>query len=320
MYYGMRRSAIISFTIHTLLILAVIIVLPVPKMNQASDDEVSIDFVGPSVPQTGQKPAKHAAPADIPVPHIAPKAPTPKVTKPIVAAPPPPPPPPVTSKQPAVIKPPKAAPPPPPPVPSQTPAPTPPPPKQPPQKTTSTAVQPPLPLPPIPQPPPPDQSPTHQPHIVKTPVPLSQSVLNTLQDLKTLDKQVTPPTSTYNPDAGGAPDAGGNPNATANSMLSGANKSAIGAHVKPCFDIDAGAQNVDTFSVKMMVQTDAMGVIRNAVVAPEDQEKMANPVFNAFANRAINAVLDYQCSDLSSILPPTMLGQDHTFLFNFSAQ
>jgi len=317
MYFGMRRSGLISFAIHALLILAVIIVLPTPKIPTSADDEVSVEFVGPSQPQSGEKRNKVAAPADIPIPHNAPKALQPKPNKPIVAPPPPPPPPPPAPKQPARAKPPAPAPPPPPPVQAPTLAPTPPPPPpQPPQKTTSTVVQPKLPLPPIPQPPAPAQSPTHQQHVVKTPVPLSQSVLNTLQDLKTLQKQDKAPTSTYNPDAGGAPNGGGSPNSTANSMLSGADRNAIGAHVRPCWDIDAGAPGVAGFSVFLDVTTDAQGIVRQAVIDPQSQANMTSPYYAAYANRAIDAVMNAECATLP--LPPYMLGQVQTFVFNFS--
>jgi hypothetical protein len=318
MYFGMRRSGLISFAIHALLILAVIIVLPTPKIPTSADDEVSVQFVGPSQPQTGEKPNKVAAPADIPIPHIAPKAPQPKLTKPIVAPPPPPPPPPPTPPKPqALPKPPQPAPPPPPPVQTPTVAPTPPPPPQKPQpKSTSTEAQPPLPLPPPPAPPVNAQSATHQQHVVKTPVPLSSTVLNTLQDLKTLQKQDKAPTSTYNPDAGGAPHGGGSPDSTANSRLSEADRNAIGAHVRPCWDIDAGAPGVATFSVFLDVQTDASGTVRNATIDPQSQANMSDPYYSAYANRAIDAVMNYQCATLP--LPPYMLGQPQTFVFQFS--
>jgi hypothetical protein len=324
MYFGMRRSGFISFAIHALLILAALIVLPTTKIPQASDDEVSIDFVGPSAPQQSQFTGKSPAQNKGEITHNADKAiKQPDIKKPIVAPPPAPPPPPPTPNKPSVLpKPPQPAPPPPPPVqtPTVAPTPPPPPPQKPQPKSTSTTAQPPLPLPPPPAPPVSAQSSLHQPHVVKTPDILSKSVLNTLQNLRAEQKQVTPPTSTYNPDADSAPDAGGSTSATANSHLSGADRNAIGAHVKPCFNVDAGAPGLDTFSVKLLVQTDSTGVIRTAVVSPDDQGKMSDPIFNAYAQRAIGAVLNYQCSDLSSVLPANMLGQNQTFLFNFSAQ
>jgi hypothetical protein len=314
MYFGMRRSTVISFTLHAAIILAAIIALPTPNIPEEADSDVSVQFIGPSIHSDVK--GKTPAPTNAAVAHIAPKAPTPKVNKPIVAPPPPPPPPPPAPKAAELPKPPAPAPPPPPPTPSEIPTIAPPPPPKTQPKSTSTAVQPPIPLPPIPQPPAPSQSVTHQQHVVKTPVPLSKSVLNTLQYLHTLQPQDKPPTSTYNPDAGGAPNAGGDPNSTSNSLLSAADRDAIGNHVRPCWDIDAGAENVNQLSVLLQVTTDSGGTVRQAVVAPADEDKMTDPIFAAFANRAIDAVMNVQCATLP--LPSTMMGTNQTFTFHFS--
>lgn len=188
-------------------------------------------------------------------------------------------------------------------------------PPRPPQKTTTTQVPPKLPLPPVTQPPAPSQSPTHQQQVVKTPAPLSQSVQNTLLKLQALQKQTQAPTAHYNPASGGAPTAGGSTQSTANSGLTGADRSAIGNHVRPCWTIDAGAPGVATFSVNLMVTTDGTGTVREAEIAPSDQGKMSDPIFNAYASRAISAVMNYQCATLP--LPAAMLGKSQTFLFNF---
>jgi outer membrane biosynthesis protein TonB len=313
----MRRGAFISGGIHLAFLLALVIALPEQKLQSASDDTVALDLVGPSAPQQAHAPGKVAAPDNtktVDLSHMAEHQPKPK---PIVAPPPPPPPPPPAPVSHAIPRPPAPAPPPPPPTPSPTVAPTPPPPPpQPPQKQTSQVVQPKIPLPPIPQPPAPDQSPTHQQHVVKSPAPLSQSVLNTLLKLQALQKQEQAPTAHYNPDQGGAPNGGGSPNSTANSMLSGADRSAIGAHVRPCWTIDAGAPGVSTFSVYLDVTTDGSGTVREAVVDPQSQGNMGDPIYSAYANRAIAAVENYQCATLP--LPQDMLGQPHTFVFQFS--
>jgi hypothetical protein len=315
MYFGMRRSSVISFTLHAAIILAAIIALPTPNIPEEADsDSVTVQFTGPTI-HSDQK-GKNPAPTEAQVAHIAPKAQPPKLNKPIIAPPPPPPPPPPTQKAAELPKPPAPAPPPPPPVPSDVPSIAPPPPPKTQPKSTSTAVQPPMPMPPPSQPPAPSQSVTHQQHIVKAPVPLSQSVLNTLQDLKTLQKQDKAPTSTYNPDAGGAPNAGGDPNSTSNSLLSAADRDAIGNHVRPCWSIDGDAENIDQLSVILQVTTDEQGIVRNAVVAPADQDKMTDSTFNAFANRAINAVMSPSCANLP--LPAAMLGHVQTFTFHFS--
>jgi hypothetical protein len=314
----MRRGAIISFAVHALIILAAIIALPTMKLDSGQDAEVSVDFVGPSAPQQAEEKNKVPAPANTPTVNNANLAKAQPKPQPIVAPPPPPPPPPPAPVQkPTLPTPPAPAPPPPPPVQSPDAAQTPPPPPpQPPQKTTSTVVQPKIPLPPVPQPPAPAQSPTHQKNIVKTPAPMSQSVLNTLEKLRALQKQETPPTAKYNPDQGGAPNGGGSPNSTANSRLSGADRAAIGSHVRPCWGIDAGAPGVASFSVFLDVTTDATGTVRNAVIDPKSQGNMGDPIYAAYASRAVDAVMNYQCATLP--LPSYMLGQSQTFIFQFS--
>ncbi len=314
----MRRAAIGSFLLHALIILSLLIVLPVPRLQQAQDTEVDVDLVGPSAPQQAHAPGKVAAPANTPTVNNANLAEHQPKPQPIEAPPPPPPPPPPAPIQtPKLPQPPAPAPPPPPPVQTPTVAPTPPPPPpQPPQKSTSTVVQPKLPLPPMPQPPAPAQSPTHQQHVVKTPAPLSQSVLNTLLKLQALQKQTAPPTAHYNPDQGGAPNGGGSNQSTANSRLSGADRNAIGAYVRRCWSIDAGAPGVQGFSVNLLVTTDATGIVREAEVAPEDQGRLGDPIFAAYAQRAVDAVMNYQCATLP--LPPTMIGSNQTFIFNFN--
>jgi hypothetical protein len=313
----MRRGALISFGIHLAFVLAAIIALPTPKLDSSADDGVSVDLVGPSTGSTqADAPGKVAAPSNTPVVDKAAKSEAKPKVAPLEAPPPPPPPPPPAPKAPALPKPPAPAPPPPPPVETQSdlPAPPPPPPA-PPQKTTSTLTQPKLPLPPMPQPPAPAQSVTHQQHVVKAPQPLSQSVLNTLMNLKSSVKQTKAPTHQYNPDQGGAPNGGGNPQSTANSGLSGAQKGAIGDHVRPCWSVDSGAPGLSTFSVELTVTTDPTGTVREAAVAPQDQGKLGDPIFNAFAQRAVDAVMNVQCATLP--LPSYMLGKNQTFLFDF---
>jgi outer membrane biosynthesis protein TonB len=192
----------------------------------------------------------------------------------------------------------------------------PPPPPRPPQKQTSTAPQPKLPLPPVKQPPAPAQSPTHQRQVTKNPAPLSKSVLNTLMKLQALQKQTQPPTAHYNPDQGGAPNGGGSKNSTANSRLSGADRNAIGNHVRPCWTVDAGAPGLAGFSVQLQVTTDGTGTVREAHVAAADQGKMSDPVYAAFAQRAVDAVMDFHCATLP--LPSYMLGHTQTFIFDFT--
>jgi hypothetical protein len=314
----LSRSGIVSFTIHALLILSVLIALPPAKIPSAADDAVDIDLVGPTVPQKSLVKGKVPAVDRTLVDHEGPMSQTAPKPKPIVAPPPPPPPPPPTPKvTPTLPKPPAPQPPPPPPVlsPTATPTPPPPPPQRP-QKTTSTVQQPKLPLPPLPQPPAPDQSPTHQQHVVKAPQPLSQNVLNTLMNLRNLDKQDKPPTNQYNADQGGRVNGGGSLNSTANSGLTAADLSSIGSHVRPCWTIDAGAPGVSGFTGFLDITTDPEGIVRQAQIDPQNAGNMSDPVYYAYAQRAIAAVLDVRCANLP--LPPALLGQNETFTFQFS--
>ncbi len=311
----LRRGAIISSFVHVAIIVAAIVTLPLQPLDTTASEDVDVDLVGPTMPQEALNAGKVPAPSNLPVPHQGPLAVTQPKPQPIEAPPPPPPPPPPAPEQKPSPTPPAPAAPPPPPAPTTEPLPTPPPPPQPPQKQTSNVQQPQKPTPEK-QPPAPAKSPTHQQHVVKTPAPLSQNVLNTLMKLQALQKQTQPPTHVYNPDAGGAPNGGGSPNSTANSGLSGADRDAIGNHVRPCWSVDAGAPGLAGFSVMLLVTTDPSGTVRQAVVAPQDQGKMSDPYFNAYANRAIDAVMNYQCAQLP--LPSYMLGQNQTFLFHFT--
>jgi hypothetical protein len=128
----------------------------------------------------------------------------------------------------------------------------------------------------------------------------------------------TPPVSRYNPAQGGAPHGGGNPNnRDATAELTSAERGAIGDKVRECWTIDSGAEGVQSMQVLLKVTTDATGVVRLAQVAPADQGRVAaDPVFRAFAERAVRAVLDFRCSAWP--LLPTLEGEPHTFTFRFS--
>jgi neural Wiskott-Aldrich syndrome protein len=311
----LRRSAYISGFIHVALIVAAIVTLPLQPLATSDDQDVDVDLIGPTAPQKALNTGKVAAVANAAVVHQGPMAVSKPLPKPIEAPPPPPPPPPPTPKTPPTTQPPAQAAPPPPPKPSEAVAPLPPPPPVPPQKVTSTT--PPKEKPkPVTKPPASVQSATHQQHDVKTPAPLSQSVLNTLLKFKADQKQTQPPKAVYNPDAGGAPNGGGSINSTSNSGLSGPDRAAIGSHVRPCWGIDGEAQNVGNFSVLLTVTTDTTGTVREAVVSPQNTGDMSNPLYFAFTQRAIAAVENYQCATLP--LPSNMLGQVQTFSFLFT--
>jgi outer membrane biosynthesis protein TonB len=311
----LRRSAYISGFIHVALIIAAIVTLPLQPLATSADQDVDVDLIGPTAPQKALNTGKVAAVANAPVVHQGPMAVNQPKPQPIEAPPPPPPPPPPSPNAKPTPAPPAQAAPPPPPTPSTAVAPLPPPPPMPRQKVTSTT--PPKDKPkPVTKPPAPMQSAMHQQHDVKTPSPLSQSVLNTLLKFKADQKQTQPPKAVYNPDAGGAPNGGGSPNSTSNSGLSGPDRAAIGSHVRPCWGIDGEAQNVQSFSVLLTVTTDATGTVREAEVSKDNNGDMSNPLYYAFTQRAIAAVENYQCATLP--LPSNMLGQNQTFSFIFT--
>jgi hypothetical protein len=69
--------------------------------------------------------------------------------------------------------------------------------------------------------------------------------------------------------------------------------------------------------VLLIITTDSDGVVRRAVVAPEDAFRMsADPVLRQFAMRAVLAVMDPNCAHLP--LPQAMLGQSREFTFRFT--
>jgi neural Wiskott-Aldrich syndrome protein len=173
----------------------------------------------------------------------------------------------------------------------------------------------PVPPPPVPQPPA-KPSETSQPNPTKNPAPDSQALLNTLEKLRSQARQTRPPQARSNPAHGGAPSAGGNPLGDDTSRLSTDQIHAIGAAVQRCWTYDAGARGVEQMQVMLKVRTDEEGVARIAEVAPSDRGRVqSDPIFRAFADRAVRAVLSAQCANLP--LPHHMLGQSQTLTFRF---
>jgi neural Wiskott-Aldrich syndrome protein len=245
---------------------------------------------------TPTKPQPIEAPPPPPPP---PPSPPQTHVEPAPPAPPPPTPPPEPSPSPTVVPPPQAPPTPP------TPAPTPPKP------------EPPLPLPPPPVPPPPaPPSTTSQPNVTKNPAPDSKSVENTLEKLRQQLAQSAPPKTRSNPRSGGQPNGGGNPLGNDTAVLSTDQRGAIGDHVRECWTKDAGALDIDKQRVLLTVTTDAGGIARTVVVADEDEGRMGDPRFRAFAERARRAILDPHCANLP--LPNNVLGKVNVLTFRFS--
>jgi len=308
----LRRSAYFSGFVHVALIVAAIITFPMTPLSPSQDDDIDVSIVG-LAPQKAivKGPGQGDHQSDIT--HKAEMSQNlPKKTA-ISTPPPPPPPPPPAPKAQQTPTPPKAAPPPPPPKPSNMVTTAPPPPPTPPQKVTSKEQQ----KKPqkVTKPPAPMQSVRHQQHDVKSPDALSQSVLNTLLNLKAEQQQKAPPTSTYNPDADTSPTVGGSPNSNANSGLSGPDRAAIASELEPCWNYDGQAENIGQYAVLMQVTTDASGTIREAEISPQNTGNMSDPLYYAFTQRALAAVTNYQCANIGKYLPSNLLGQNETFTF-----
>jgi hypothetical protein len=116
---------------------------------------------------------------------------------------------------------------------------------------------------------------------------------------------------------GGAPHSGGNPNGNDTASLNASQRAAIGAYVRRCWTYDPGAPDVSKLQVMLDVTTDASGVARIVHFDPSDRARMnADPVFQAFADRARRAVLDPRCADLP--LPRKLMGKVNVLRFRFS--
>lgn len=129
-------------------------------------------------------------------------------------------------------------------------------------------------------------------------------------------EQKQPPKARYNPQAGGAPNGGGNPLGNDTAALSSAERGQIGDHVRACWTTDPGMLDLDKMQVLLTVTTDGTGMVRQAVVAAEDQGRVAGDMrLRVFAERAVRAVLDPHCANLP--LPAAMLGKTNVLTFRF---
>ena len=183
---------------------------------------------------------------------------------------------------------------------------------------TPRAPTPPRLAPPPPVPPPPRTIESHasQPNPTRNVTPDTHSLLATLEKFRADQTQTTPPRARANPSRGGAPHGGGRPEGAETGGLTGAQRGAIGDHVRECWSYDAGAQGASQFRVLLDVVTDGGGTVHDAHVSGSDVGRLGDPVFRAYAERAVRAVLDPRCATLP--LPQTMLGQNRSFVFRFS--
>ena len=101
--------------------------------------------------------------------------------------------------------------------------------------------------------------------MTKNPAPDSKAVENTLEKLRSLQRQNQPPRARYNPQSGGAPNGGGNPQSDDTSALSTSQRGAIGDFVRRCWTTDPGMLDLDKMEVMLTVTTDGGGVVRRAV-------------------------------------------------------
>jgi outer membrane biosynthesis protein TonB len=299
---ALKRGAIVSASVHLAIVLLLLVGLPLSKPpEEPQETSLAMVFNGPaesSIHAAAQ--AQVPAPAPAPTLTQAPQAQQPPKPQPVETPPPPPPPPPVPAPQPAVPMPTPPLPVPPP-VPSSAPSITPPPPRP---------VTPPTPAPPSPQ------STTSQPNPTKNSAPQSTALENTLERLRSLQRQTLPPRTRYNPQSGGAPNGGGDPESDDTTALSASQRGAIGDYVRRCWSTDPGMLDLDKMEVLLTVTTDAGGVVRRAEVAPEDTGRVGgNMRLRVFSERARRAVMDPNCANLP--LPASMLGQVRTFTFRF---
>ena len=101
-----------------------------------------------------------------------------------------------------------------------------------------------------------------------------------------------------------------------NSTLTAAQRGAIGDHVRRCWSTDPGMPDLDKMEVLLTVTTDSSGVARLAAVAQDDVGRVSdNRPLRVFAERAIRAVVDPNCSNLP--LPSSMLGWSVSMSFRF---
>jgi hypothetical protein len=135
-----------------------------------------------------------------------------------------------------------------------------------------------------------------------------------MERLRAAQRQTRQPVARVNSQAGGAPNAGGR-NGDITAGLSAAQQGAIGEKVRECWTKDAGALDIERQSVQLIVTYDAGGVVREATVGDDDRNKLGDPRFRAFAERAVRAVRDVRCASLP--LPQADLGRVGELTFRF---
>ena len=164
-------------------------------------------------------------------------------------------------------------------------------------------------------PPPAPPSRTSQPNPTANPAPDSRETENTIQQALARARQTQPPTGRPNPSAASAPQLGGSRQGDITASLSPQQSGAIGDRVRECWTKDAGALDIETLTVQLIVTYDETGTARLAEVGAADRGKMSDPRFRAFAERAIRAVRDPRCANLP--IPRGELGKVGILTFRF---
>lgn len=161
----------------------------------------------------------------------------------------------------------------------------------------------------------PQLSHTEQQHEAKKTQEDSRSLLATLDEYRSQEKQEHPPKAVPNQAQGGSPRGGGRPDGDTGALTSG-EQNAIGSSVQRCYQEDTLARNYQNFSARMMVTVDASGEARMVTFLPETRARMAaDPSYRVQAERARDAVLSPTCSRLP--VPKRLLGQVRQFRFLF---
>lgn len=113
--------------------------------------------------------------------------------------------------------------------------------------------------------------------------PNSDDLDKTLDRLRELSRQAHPPVPHKAPDG-----------------LSVEQRSAIGEAVRECWSKDPGSSGDPNMAVTLSVVIDGNGTPRTADIVPEDRQRLADPVYRTFADRAVKAILGANCRSLPS--------------------
>ena len=147
--------------------------------------------------------------------------------------------------------------------------------------------------------------------------PTNPALANTLDKLRSLQKRTEPPKANFNLQASGSPTgSSGHLNSDDAGALSPTQRGAISDYVRRCWSTDPSILALDKMEVLLNITTDADGVVRRVVIAPEEEARVsADPSLRKFSERAIRAALDPACAILP--LPQPMLGKTNVLSFRF---